>query len=229
MDNNEIIKVEATRLLDNENSGHNMDHIIRVENLAIKIALKENANVEIARSIALLHDVDDYKLFGDESAKNLTNTNYILGLTTYNDDEKELIKAAVNSIGYSKRLAGITPESLEAKIVSDADMLDAIGANGLLRSYQYNIAHNNPIFDRNEFPTLDMDAETYKARNTGTVINHIFEKMLKLKDLMLTKTGYKEALVRHNFLIEFLRQFFYEEDAPEWTEYLDNYVRELKM
>ena len=228
MDNIEIVRSEAYKLLDGEKSGHGSSHINRVAAIARKIAEGEESNKELVEAIALLHDVDDYKLFGKESEENLTNTNMILSMTTYTQEEKELIKDALKTIGYSKRLANIIPKSIEAKIVSDADMLDAIGAIGLLRSIEYNISHNNQLFDRNRFPILDMDAETYKLLDDNTCINHVFEKMLKLKDLMLTETGKKEALKRHNFLIEFLKEFFYEQNEDEWLEYLDNYIKKLK-
>jgi uncharacterized protein len=131
---------------------------------------------------------------------------------------------SVKTIGYSKRISGITPYIKEAMVVSDADMLDAMGAIGVLRSHHYNITHNNPFFDREEFPTLNIDAEVYKSKTTGTVVNHLFEKILRLKDLMLTDKGKEEAIRRYNFLVDFLREYFYEEGAEEWQDYLDDYI-----
>ena len=223
--NIKIVKEEVIKLLDSDNSGHGMDHINRVVNIAADIAKREKANVEIAIAIALLHDADDYKLFGLENSKNLTNTKMILEKTTFNSGEKEKIINSIKTIGYSKRLEGITPEILEAKIVSDADMIDAMGATGILRSYHYNITHDNLFFDKDIFPNLDLDAETYKHKTKGTVVTHMFEKLLKLKDYMLTKAGKEESLKRYKFMISFLRAFFEEENALEWLEYLDNYIK----
>ena len=69
-----------------------------------------------------------------------------------------------------------------------------------------------------------MDYNTYTSKKDGTVINHIFEKILKLKDLMLTKSGNEEAIKRYNFLIDFLNEYFYEEEANEWIDYLNKYL-----
>lgn len=127
MDNIKIIREEATKLLGSNNSGHGMDHVERVVNLATKISEAENARGDIVVAVALLHDVDDYKLFGDENAENLTNAKAILDKTSFNEEEKNTIIDSIKTIGYSKRLAGIVPQILESKIVSDADMLDGMG------------------------------------------------------------------------------------------------------
>ncbi len=224
MDNTLIIREEVTKLLDGDNSGHGMDHVNRVASIAERIAKKENANVDLAIAIALLHDADDYKLFGQDIADDLTNTKNILEKTGFNAEEKETILKSLKTIGYSKRLEGITPEILESKIVSDADMLDGMGAVGILRSYHYNISHGNLFFDKDEFPTLNMSASEYKKKHTGTVVTHIFEKILTLKDLMLTKEGKKEAKKRYDFIIGFLREYFEEENALEWINYLNEYI-----
>lgn len=225
MNNIDIIKNEVTKLLGQENTGHGMDHINRVILVSSKFAENENANLEITLAIAYLHDVDDYKLVGIDNAQNYTNTNMILSKTNFTDQEKELIINGVKTIGYSKRLEGLTPSSIEAKIISDADMLEAMGVIGILRTYQYSIQNNRPLFDENVYPNLNMDAKNYKSKQSATAINHIFEKLLRLKDLMLTESGKKEALKRHNFMIDFLKEYFYEIDNKEWMDYLKEYVR----
>ncbi len=225
MDNIKIIRKEVTNLLDSDNSGHGMDHVTRVENIAIKIAKKEKANIEIIKAIALLHDADDYKLFGLKNANNLSNTKKILKETSFNKEQKEIIINSIKTIGFSKRLEGITPTILEAKIVSDADMIDAMGAIGILRSYHYNITHNNPFFDKDLYPNLNLDAKAYKQKEKGTVVTHLFEKIMRLKNYMLTDDGKKEALKRYNFIVFFLKEYFEEENVSEWQEYLDNYIK----
>lgn len=219
----EEVRNEVCKLLDTDNSGHGMDHIDRVVKIANKIGKNEECDLELVTLIALLHDVDDHKLFGIENAKNLTNTKMILEKLNIDSDKKEKILDGVRCIGYSKRLQGLSPKSIEGKIVSDADMCDAMGAIGILRSYKYNIKINCPFFDRNNHPIKDMDANTYINKNTGTVVNHMFEKLLKLKDLMLTSEGKKEALKRHKFMVDFLRQYFDEEEAYDWIKYLKEY------
>lgn len=215
-------------LLDSDNSGHGMDHTNRVMALSLKFAESEPANHEVVALIALLHDVDDYKLFGSENAETLANAKDILKKCDVDEDIKKQVIEAIKTIGYSKRLRGIVPSTIEAEIVSDADMCDGMGATGILRSHQYNLAHHRLFFDKNVFPILDMSAEEYKAKNDGTVVTHIFEKILRLKDLMLTEAGRTEAAKRHDFVVKFLYQFFEEENVPEWTEYLNNYRKPIK-
>ena len=216
MNNIEIIKTEVTKLLNFDNSGHGIDHINRVFNISVNISKKEKSNIELVKVIALLHDADDYKLFGDKCADSLANTKNILEKTSFNDLEKNIIINSIKTIGFSKRLEGIIPQIIEAKIVSDADMLDGMGTTGILRTYQYNISHNNVFFDKNIFPNLNMNYKEYKLQKKGTSRNHIFEKILKLKDYMLTKAGKEETLKRHEFVIQFLKEYFYEENATEW-------------
>lgn len=161
-----------------------------------------------------------------ESADNLTNAKNILKQCSVADNIKEQVLNAIKTIGYSKRLKGISPTTLESMIVSDADMCDGIGATGILRSYQYNLAHDNLFFDKNIYPTLNMSATDYMTKKVGTVVTHMFEKLFRLKDLMLTNSGKKEALERHNIMVLFLYHFLEEENVPEWINYLDNYLTE---
>lgn len=222
----EEVRKQVDELLGKDKSGHGMEHINRVLNLSLRFAEMENANQDIVALIALLHDVDDYKLFGIENADNLTNARNILEQCSIDDSIQQQVLNAIKTIGYSKRLKGISPITLEGMIVSDADMCDALGATGILRSYQYNLAHDNIFFDKNIYPTLNMSANEYMAKKVGTVVTNMFEKLLNLKNLMLTDSGKKEAIERHNIMIEFLYHFFKEENAPEWIDYLDNYLDE---
>lgn len=222
----EEVRKQVCKLLDKDNSGHGMEHVNRVLNLSLKFAKTEKANKDVVALIALLHDVDDYKLFGIESAENLINAKKILDQCSITDNIKEQVLNAIKTIGYSKRLKGISPLTLEAMVVSDADMCEGIGATGILRSYQYNLSHNNLFFEKNIYPTLNMSANDYMAKKNGTVVTHMFEKLLKLKDLMLTNSGRKEAIERHNIMIEFLYHFFEEENVPDWIDYLNNYLNE---
>ena len=220
----EEVRKQVHKLLDKDNSGHGMEHIERVSKISLRFAEAENADKETVALIALLHDVDDYKLFGAESADSLTNAKIILEQRSINDNLKKQVLNAIKTIGYSKRLKGIIPSTLEGMIVLDADMCDSIGCTGILRSHQYNSAHGNVFFDKNVYPTLNMSSVEYVAKKTGAVVTHMFEKLLKLKDMMLTDSGKKEAIERHNIMVEFLYHFFKEENVPEWTEYLDNYL-----
>lgn len=220
------VKEQVNIILNKDNSGHGMEHINRVLNLSLKFAEKENANKDIVALIALLHDIDDYKLVGLENAKQLINAKKILEQCIIENDIKEEVLNAIKTIGYSKRLNGIRPTTLEGMIVSDADMCDGIGATGILRSYQYHLNCGDLFFDKNVYPILNLSASDYMSKKVGTVVTHMFEKLLKLKYLMLTNSGKEEAIKRHNLMIEFLYHFFEEENVPEWIAYLENYLEE---
>lgn len=220
----EEVKNQVFNILNKDNSGHGIDHINRVLNLSLKFAEKENADKDIVSLIALLHDVDDYKLFGDENAQNLTNAKLIMNKANIPTNIQEKVTDALKCIGYSKLLKGFRPNSIEGKIVSDADMCDALGANGILRVYTYSIKHGKPFFDRNIFPIENLTADEYTKRCADSSVCHIFEKMLKLKDLMLTAPGKEEAISRHQIIEDFLYHLFEEENAPEWTDYLNKYL-----
>lgn len=221
----EEVQQKVYELLNNDNSGHGMEHINRVLNLALKFAKIENANKDIVVLIALLHDVDDYKLFGMDNAENLTNAKRIMDDCNVDSKMQEQVCIALNNIGYSKRLKGCCPSTLEGKVVSDADMCDALGANGILRVYTYSMKNGKPFFDRNIFPVENLSADRYTKRCADNSVCHIFEKILKLKDLMLTESGKEEAKGRHQIIVDFLYHLFVEENAPEWTNYLDNYLK----
>ncbi len=210
----------VNELLSKENSGHNMDHINRVVNLSQKFAKKENAQIDIVTLIALLHDVDDYKIFGSTNAKNLTNAKKIMNECNIAKNIQDKVCLELNSIGFNKRLKGITPKTVEGQVVSDADMCDAIGAGGILRVFMYHQKHNSPFFDKNIFPTKNITAGNYKTCASSGVC-HIFEKILKLKNYMLTKSGKEEAEFRTRIVVDFLYHYFTEENALEWLDYLN--------
>lgn len=224
----DIVKKEVYRLLGQEDSGHDDSHIGRVLRLSLEFAKEENANMEIVALIALLHDVDDYKLVSSEDAANLTNTKRIMNIANVDGKTQEIVISELKRIGYSKSLDDIRPLTIEGKIVSDADMCDASGVNGVIRSLKYNLKHGGSFFDRNVFPTLYKNSKEYKESKSTTVVNHMFEKILKLKSLMLTNAGKKEASIRHEALVNILYNLFNEEDAKEWKEYLDEYLLQLE-
>lgn len=218
------VKEKVDILLNNDNSGHGMDHINRVLNLSLNFAKAEKANENIVALISLLHDVDDYKLFGSENADKLTNAKKIMNDCDVDKRIQEQVCLALNNIGYKKRLKGLCPSTLEGKIVSDADMCDILGASGIIRVCMYHHKNKSPFFDKNIFPIENMTAEKYK-KCADSGVCHIFEKVLKIKDLMLTKSGKEEARSRYQFTIDFLYHLFEEENEPKWIEYLDHYQK----
>ena len=219
------VKKQVYELLNKDNSGHGNDHIDRVLDLSLKFAQKETANTDVVELIALLHDVDDYKLFGEENSENLTNAKSIMNKANVPNDIQNQVLASLKCIGYSKLLKGFRPTTIEGKIVSDADMCDALGVNGVLRVYKYSMKNGKPFFDKNVFPIEDMTADKYTRKCADSSVCHIFEKILKLKDLMMTESGKQEAQERHQIIVDILYHLFEEENAPEWTEYLNEYLK----
>ena len=209
-----------------DKSGHGMEHIMRVYNIAMKIAETEKCDKTLVALGSILHDCDDYKLFGEESQKGLINTRRILNQIEVDEKTKDAVIDIVKTIGYKKRLNGIVPNTIEGMIVSDADMCEAVGVHGILRTHQYTLLHGHPFFDKDIFPITDMNANKYSRDCSDTAVCHLFEKGLRLKKLMLTNSGKIEAEKRHNITVDFLKALFEEEEAPEWTEYLSDFLKE---
>ena len=231
----EQVQEKVKILLDGESSGHGFDHTMRVQKLSRafsrtftskKTKNTPHINEEVVELASLLHDVDDYKLFGEENAKNLTNARNILRDAHIDPDTQKAVLDIISTMGYNKLLSGIRPKTFEGKIVSDADMCDAIGAVGIIRTHLYSVAHSTSFFDENALPTINMSSAQYKSRTSSSSINHFFEKTLRLKDLMLTAPGKKEAKRRHKFLVNFLVEYFTEQNATSWLDYLNNYLKE---
>lgn len=210
----EIIKSTENLLKETfkrESTGHDWYHLNRVRNLALKIYKNEKVgNPFIIEMVALLHDFYDEKLWANPLEKKKDLERY---LRNQLDDEKpiEQILSTIDSIAY-KGGHGKLATSIEAKIVQDADRLDAIGAIGIARTFAYGGKSGQPLFDPELPIRTDMTYEEYRYGKT-TTINHFYEKLLKLKDLMQTKTGKRMAKERHQYLEEFLSRFL-----KEWND-----------
>ncbi len=195
--------------LENTEAGHDYWHVLRVLKLSEKIAEKEGGNLFIIRLGALLHDIADAKFHnGDETAGPRIARKF---LQTQNipDEVIEHIVKIIENISFKNSFEKQKFTSKELQIIQDADRLDAIGAIGIARAFIYGGFKNNPMYDPNLKPKLKMDKETYKKGNT-TTINHFYEKLLKLKDLMNTPTGKLMAEDKHRFMLQFLKQFYKE-------------------
>ncbi len=217
------VKDEVLKLLKKDKSGHGMEHVNRVYDLTLKFAKSENVDAFISSLIALLHEVDDYKIFGEEHASNLQNAKAIMTKAKVDEDIQDIVLDSIKSIGYKKSLTGIRPKSIEGMIVSDADMSDAIGVTGILRSFDYHNSNGKPFFDRNSFPDDRIEASNYKLCD-DSVVRHCFNKLLCLKDLMMTKAGMQEASNRHEIIVAILYHLFEEENAEDWKEYLEKFL-----
>ncbi len=223
----EKVRSYVAELLDKDKSGHGMNHVDRVTDLAINFAKKENANIDEVILIAMLHDVDDYKLFGMESQEKLINAKNIMNKIGVDKDMQTRVLASLKTIGYSKSLKGLRPETLEGKIVSDADMCDALGATGILRVFQFGLKIDRPFFKKDIFPREEVDYDNHMIVAPSAVC-FIFEVLFKYPTLMLSESGKEEAKKRVGIMVKFLRNYFVEEKAEEWIEYLDEYLNSHK-
>lgn len=199
-----IIKEYVKEKLSMDSSGHDYWHIERVVNNAQKILPFETAdNLKVIVS-AWLHDIGDYKLNnGKDKTKEIVFP--LLISLEFSEDFAEEIIQIISEVSY-KGGHNSTPSSLEAKIVQDADRLDAMGAVGIARAFAYGGSKGRELYNPEESPNEYIDMDSYK-KNTSCTINHFYEKLLKLKDLMNTETAKKIALERHNYMINFLDEF----------------------
>ncbi|WP_209388917.1 HD domain-containing protein [Chryseobacterium sp. RR2-3-20] len=195
--------------LNGAEAGHDWFHIERVWKLSQKIAKTENCQHEVVELAALLHDIADPKFHdGDETLALKISRDFLESQNV----EEEIINQVlfiIQNISFKNR--GEAPEILpiELKIVQDADRIDAIGAIGVARTFNFGGFKNNLMYHPDIAPKLNMSKEEYKKSN-GTTINHFYEKLLLLKDLMNTREGKKIAEERHQFMLTFLDQFYKE-------------------
>lgn len=224
------VRNEVKQLLQSADSGHRIDHIDRVLGLSIEFVKTCSINLdeEIVKLIAILHDVDDYKLFGKDYAIYHTNANTILSNVGASDNIKSRVLKSICEIGFGTRLKGICPSSIETMIVSDADMCDAMGINGILRAIQYGESINRPFFKEGCFPRKDITHTLYIYYPPETTMNLIFEKLLNLMPMIITAPAYEEATKRYQSMIQYLRSYFRENRLIEWDDYLTKYLTNLK-
>lgn len=191
-----------------EGTGHDWYHIDRVRKNALLILENEGlGDPFVIEMAALLHDVPDDKLNETEEAgwKKLVEYINTLGLS---DCAVKHILDCIESVSF-KGGRSIQLNSLEAKIVQDADRLDAIGAIGIARTFAYGGKKGQPLYDPEITVRDDMTLKQYRSGNSSSV-HHFYEKLFKLKDLLNTKAAKKIAVQRHEFMAAFLEQFYRE-------------------
>lgn len=195
--------------LSDAESGHDWWHIWRVWKLSVKIAQSEQVDLFVVELGALLHDIADSKFHdGNETLGPQKARKFLESLEVDEFVIDHVVKIIVNisfSVGKEKQ----SFRSKELDIVQDADRLDALGAVGIARAFNYGGFKNREIFNPDIKPNLNMTKEEYK-RNNAPTINHFYEKLLLLKDKMNTDTGKKMAIQRHEFLEKYLEQFYQE-------------------
>lgn len=195
--------------LEGAEAGHDWFHIQRVYNNALNLLKTEQANEQVVVLGALLHDIADSKFHnGDETIGPKKAMDFMTSIDI-NDDVKEHVVKIIENISFKGGNFNKTFHSKELEIVQDADRLDAIGAIGIARTFNYGGYKNNGLHDPEIQPKLKMTKEEYK-NHKGTTINHFYEKLLLLKDLMNTETGKKLAENRHQYMEGFLEQFYNE-------------------
>lgn len=191
-------------------SGHDYFHTLRVYKMAERIAEQEHADLMTVQLAALLHDVDDIKL----SPETYADKDRAVDFLRKHGISEEMIKTVCHIIGEVsfKGTDSTVPETIEGKCVQDADRLDAMGAVGIARAFAYGGNHHRILYDPEIKPAVNMNAEEYR-HHVSTTINHFYEKLFQLKGLMNTDTAKKIAGQREDFMKIYLSQFLAEWDG----------------
>ncbi len=196
------------QIFENDCSGHDYHHTMRVYRLAVQIAKQENADMLIVQLAALLHDVDDAKLSTETYA---TKKNAVDFMESNGVDNKMIeivckIIAEVSFVGVDS----VVPSTIEGKCVQDADRLDAMGAIGIARTFAYGGSKGRKIYDPEIKSLVNMSKEEYRQNQNSTSINHFYEKLLLLKDMMNTETAKRMAEHRQAVMEAYLEEFMTE-------------------
>lgn len=191
-------------------SGHDYFHTLRVYKMASRIAEQENADLWTVQLAALLHDVDDIKL----SPETYANKDKAVGFMRGHGISEAMCKTIcdiIDDVSFKGRDSA-APETIEGKCVQDADRLDAMGAIGIARAFAYGGNHDRILYDPEIKPTLHMNAGQYQS-HISTTINHFYEKLFQLKDLMNTDTAKKIARQREAYMKAYISEFLDEWDG----------------
>ncbi|WP_019037180.1 HD domain-containing protein [Psychroflexus tropicus] len=215
MDTDQIIlntKSFVQDKLKNAEGGHDWFHILRVYNNALHILKSEEADALIVQLSSLLHDIADSKFHdGDESIGPRVAQNFLESQSVKPNIIDHVINI-IKNVSYKGGHNTSSFHSVELDIVQDADRLDAIGAIGIARTFNFGGFKNNPIYDPDVPPKSNQSKKEYKKSNSPT-INHFYEKLLLLKDKINTKSALKIAEKRHAFMEDYLEQFYAEWDG----------------
>lgn len=190
--------------------GHDWFHIQRVFNNTLLIAKDEQVDILVVSLAALLHDIADSKFHdGDETLGPKMAREFLTSLKVGKKSIDHVVQIIQNMSFKNSLGRKSTFDSKELRVVQDADRLDAIGAIGIARAFNYGGFKNRALYDPQIQPKLHMTKEAYKNSKAPT-INHFYEKLLLLKDQMHTQTGKKLAKKRHEFMLGYLEQFYAE-------------------
>jgi len=203
------IEDKVKRQMAADATGHDWWHVDRVRRTALVICEQEQGDARRVELIALLHDVDDWKLKDDSQPESLARI-WLLEAGT-DAEEADTICEIIERISFKGHGVADEMPSLDGQIVQDADRLDAIGAIGIARCFAYGGAKGRAIYDPDDPPVMHQSFKDYKTKS-GPSINHFHEKLLLLKDRFNTPTARSMAQERHAFLEQFLDQF-----EREWS------------
>lgn len=206
---NKTIEFVKTKLI-NEGSGHDYYHAERVYKTSLYIAEREGADTFIVSLAALLHDIDDWK-FSKDNETNTSNIEKFLLTVGLDESIISSVLSIIKTISFKGGVVDSSQSTLEGKVVQDADRLDAIGAIGIARTFTYGGNKHRLIYDPEIPPKTFTSLNEVKEVKNHT-INHFYEKLLKLKDLMNTETGRNLAVKKHRYMEAFLKEFY-----DEWN------------
>lgn len=195
--------------LRNAEGGHDWFHIERVWKNAKLIAASEEVDHTVVELGALLHDIADSKFHGGDESVGPRKAKHFLMSQPIDPNTIDHVVNIIKNVSFKGGKEERTFSSKELDVVQDADRLDAIGAIGIARTFNYGGFKNRTIYDPDMAPDLNMTKDEYKS-STAPTINHFYEKLLLLKDRMNTATGKQLAQQRHAFMEDFLTQFYHE-------------------
>ncbi len=198
--------------LQNAEAGHDWWHIERVWQTARNIAKEENVNMEVVEFAALLHDIADAKFHDGDEEIGPKKAGEFLKSIAVDADKVEHVQQIIRNMSFKSSLGEVNFSSPEMLVVQDADRLDAIGAIGIARAFTYGGFKNRELYNPEIKPDINQSKEAYK-KSTAPTINHFYEKLLLLKDKMNTGSGKRIAEKRHQFMEDYLKQFYVEWDG----------------
>jgi uncharacterized protein len=216
MDKGSIIQKTADHVkeaLSGESSGHDWWHIYRVWKNSIHIGKQEEADMFIVEMTALLHDLDDFKITGEHS-DDKKNAKAWMMKQGVDEDTQEKVLHVIRNMSFTDNIGQRRELSNEGKVVQDADRLDAIGAIGIARCFAFGGKKGRVLYEPDTPHDKELTSERYMKAD-GHTINHFYEKLLLLKDLMNTEAGKKIAEGRHRFMEEYLDRFYKEWEGKD--------------
>jgi uncharacterized protein len=224
--NFDAIEKFVAEKLGSDGTGHDVYHCLRVRQLAERLAtLEGSGDLIVIACAALLHDVPDPKICSNSD----TAKREIITLMESNGIEADRVRHIVqiiDTLSFKGAHVETPMETIEGKIVQDADRLDAIGAIGIARCFAYGGSRGNILYDPLEHPVLHNSEAEYRAHH-GSSFAHFHEKLLLLKDRMQTEAGRRIAANRHQYMVGFLRQFLDEWELKDTSSVLPDIALSL--